>query len=85
MQLNFNEMLDNQKYWRGSENLIDKQKEGFIILYNKLIKQAIDNAGEVDNVKLYYLEDYADARIFREFATVLEGGVFMRKRKKVAW
>lgn len=82
MKINYEEILDYQKFWKESESLTDKQKEGYMILSNKLIERALRNDGEIDNIILYYPEDYADSRIFIEFASAMGASVCIRKRKK---
>lgn len=80
MKLNVETLLYYQNYWKESDNLTDNQKEGYITLSNKLIERAKENNGEVDNVILYYPEDYPDSRIFSEFAYAMNAGCFISKR-----
>lgn len=80
MNLNVETLLYYQEYWKESKNLTDKQKQGYIILSNKLIERAKENNGEVDDVVLYYPEDYLDSRIFPEFAYAMNAGCFISKR-----
>lgn len=82
MRLNFNEMLDSQKYWKECEGLTVQQKEGYITLSKRLMKRAIDNNGEVDKVRLCYPEDYPNYAVFREFAYAVGARVLPRKKKK---
>lgn len=79
MNLNVETLLYYQEYWKESKNLTDKQKQGYIILSNKLIERAKENNGEVDDVVLYYPEDYSDSRVFLN-AYAMNTGCFISKR-----
>lgn len=79
MKINYKEVLRYQKFWRESKCLMDKQKEGYIILSNKLIEKAKENNDEIDNVTLLYPEDYSgDYEIFQEFASAFGAGAYIR-------
>lgn len=75
MKLNYEALLDTQEFWLESEGLSQQQKDGFIVLSNLLMERTKEKQGELDDVELYYPEDFQDFEIFTDFAFALSAYV----------
>lgn len=79
MKLNYAGLLHTQECWLESQGLSQQQKDGFIVLSNLLIARAREHHGELDDVALYYPEDFQDFEIFTDFAFALNAYVVTRE------
>lgn len=88
MKLNYEELLNYQKFWQESQELSQQRKDGLISLSTKFMQRVKDNGDEVDEVTLLYPEDCSDFSTFSDFASVMNATVVVRAEggaKIVRW
>lgn len=78
MKLNYEELLDYQKFWQESKELSQQRKDGLISLSTKFMQRVKDNGDEMDKVTLLYPEDCSDFSAFSDFADVMKAIVTVR-------
>lgn len=88
MKLNYEELLNYQKFWQESQELSQQRKDGLISLSTKFMQRVKDNGDNVDEVTLLYPEDCPDFSTFSDFASLMDAIVTVRDEggaKIVGW